>query len=66
MSQGMAKLITYTMTKIQKLELEILAIKLWFQTFSDTNLCDDSQRNHMSKKLNKLKDELSATKIKNF
>jgi hypothetical protein len=54
------------MTKIEKLELEILAIKLWFQTFYDTKLCTDSESNYMSKKLNKLKDELSATKIKNF
>jgi len=45
------------MKKIDKIKLEIIAIKLWFQAFSDTNLCDDIQRNYMSKKLRKLYDE---------
>jgi|APGre2960657373_1045057.scaffolds.fasta_scaffold00984_24 hypothetical protein len=45
------------MKKIDKIKLDIIAIKLWFQAFSDTNLCDDSQRNYMSKKLRKLYDE---------
>jgi len=45
------------MKKIDKIKLDIIAVKLWFQAFSDTNLCDDSQRNYMSKKLRKLYDE---------
>jgi hypothetical protein len=52
------------MTKSAKIELEIIAIKLWFQTFSDTNLCDDSQRNYMSKKLLKLTNELNNLKTR--
>ena len=52
------------MKKIDKIKLEIIAIKLWFQAFSDTNLCDDSQRNYMSKKLSKLYDEEYTLLIK--
>jgi len=52
------------MKKIDKIRLEITAIKLWFKTFSETNLCDDSQRNYMSKKLRKLNDEEYNTLMK--
>jgi len=48
------------MTKKEKLELEIIAIKLWFKEFHFTKLCSDSQSNYMGKKLNKLNDELTA------
>jgi len=47
------------MTKTEKIELEILAIKLWFQTFYHTKLCTDSESNYMSKKLNQLKKRLT-------
>jgi hypothetical protein len=54
------------MKKIEKLQLELMAIKLWFQAFGMPNMSSDNDRAYMSKKLNKLQDELSATKIKNF
>jgi hypothetical protein len=54
------------MKKEQKIELEILAIKLWFQNFYYTKLCTEAESNYMSKKLNELKNKLSLLKIKNF
>jgi hypothetical protein len=47
------------MTKKEKIELKILAIRLWFKTFYDTKLCTDSESNYMSKKLNQLKTRLT-------
>ena len=46
------------MKKTEKLELEIIAIELWWKTFAETNLSDEKQRLYMSEKLNKLKEEL--------
>lgn len=54
------------MSKARKIEIEIVAIELWFQSFGMPNMSSDNDRAYMSKKLNKLKDELSLTKIKNF
>jgi hypothetical protein len=51
------KTMSIQLKKIDKIRLEITAIQLWFATFSDTKLCDDLQRNYMSKKLHKLNEE---------
>jgi hypothetical protein len=50
------------MTKREKLELEIMAIRLWFQTFGLPNMSSDADRVYMSSKLNKLLNEQSKTK----
>jgi hypothetical protein len=47
------------MKKTEKLELDIIAFQLWWQTFGETNLSDEKQRLYMSEKLNKLKEELN-------
>jgi hypothetical protein len=45
------------MKKIEKLNLEIKAVKLWLKTFNDESLCDELQKDYMLKKLSKLRDE---------
>jgi hypothetical protein len=49
------------MKKVQKIELELMAIKLWFQSFGMPNMSSDNDRAYMSKKLNKLKKDLNNT-----
>jgi hypothetical protein len=52
------------MSKARKIEIEIIAIELWFQTFGMPNMSSDSDRAYMGGKLNKLKTELSNLKTK--
>jgi hypothetical protein len=54
------------MKKEQKIKLELMAIKLWFQSFGMENMSSDDDRVYMSKKLNELENKLSLLKIKNF
>jgi hypothetical protein len=46
------------MKKTEKLELEIMAIQLWWQSFGKTGLSEEKHRLYMSEKLNILKEEL--------
>jgi hypothetical protein len=50
------------MKKARKIELEILAIELWFQNFGVAGFSSDADRVYMSTKLNKLKNELKNLK----
>jgi hypothetical protein len=52
------------MTKANKLELEIMAIMLWWQNFGHVGMSSDSDRVYMGGKLKKLKDELNNLKNK--
>jgi hypothetical protein len=54
----------HTMKKARKIELEILAIELWFQNFGVAGFSSDADRVYMSTKLNKLKNELNNIKTK--
>ena len=54
----------FYMSKARKIEIEIIAIELWFQTFGMPNMSSDSDRAYMGGKLNKLKTELSNLKTK--
>jgi len=46
------------MSKIEKIELELVAFKLWFQTFGAPNMSSESQRLSMSESMNKRLNEL--------
>lgn len=50
------------MTKKKKLELEIMAVQLWFKTFGPRNMSSESEQLHMSVVLNKLRDKLAKLK----
>lgn len=50
------------MTKKKKLELEIMAVQLWFKTFGPRNMSSESEQLHMSVVLNKLRDKLAKCK----
>ena len=45
------------MSKNEKLELDIMAIRLWFQSFGLPNMSSDTDRVYMSSRLNKLLNE---------
>jgi hypothetical protein len=47
-----------TLTKKQKLELELMAIKLWFQAFGKPSMSSDNDKVYMSGKLNEYTDKL--------
>lgn len=49
---------THKMKKTEKLELEIMAIQLWWQSFGKTGLSEEKHRLYMSEKLITLKQEL--------
>jgi hypothetical protein len=44
--------------KSEKLELEIMAIQLWWQSFGKTGLSEEKHRLYMTEKLVTLKEEL--------
>ena len=50
------------MSKKEKLELDIMAIRLWFQSFGLPNMSSDSERVYMSSRLNKLLNEQLKSK----
>ena len=50
------------LSKEEKLELELMAIKLWFQTFGKPNMSSDRDQVYMSKKLNELQEKLNILK----
>lgn len=54
----------HSMTKKKKLELEIMAVQLWFRTFGPRNMSSEAEQLHMSVVLNKLKDKLSKCNMK--
>ena len=47
-----------TLTKKQKLELELMAIKLWWQTFGKPSMSSDNDKIYMSVKLNEVTHKL--------
>jgi hypothetical protein len=47
------------MKKEEKIELEILAINLWWEKFGKTGLSEEKHRLYMCEKLDKLKQELN-------
>jgi len=52
---------TYKMKKIEKIELELMAILLWWEKFGKTGLSEEKHRLYMCERLdelNKLKEEL--------
>ena len=52
------KIMRKTLTKKQKLELELMAIKLWFQAFGKPSMSSDNDKVYMSRKLNEYTDKL--------
>lgn len=50
------------MSKKQKLELDIIAYKLWFQAFGKPNMSSESERVYMSTQLDKLLKQLESIK----
>jgi hypothetical protein len=48
-----------TLTKKQKLELELMAIKLWFQAFGKPSMSSDNDKVYMSGKLNEYTDKIN-------
>ena len=50
------------MNKKKKLELEIMAVQLWFKTFGTPCMSSEKERIHMSTVLNKLNTKLETIK----
>lgn len=48
------------MTKKRKLELEIVAVQLWFRTFGMSGMSSEADQLHMSTVLNKLLNKLDT------
>jgi hypothetical protein len=47
-----------TITKEEKIELEFMAILLWWEKFGKTGLSEEKHRLYMCERLDKLKEEL--------
>jgi hypothetical protein len=50
------------MNKKRKLELEIMAVQLWFKTFGYNGMSSEKERIHMCTVLNRLNNRLSKIK----
>lgn len=48
------------MTKKKKLELEIMAVRLWFQTFGKSGMSSEAEQIHMCTVLNRLNTKLES------